>query len=95
MKKEVQKSRMTLDGGGTPGPRFLMPIVPYLALPLALAYRRFPVTTLALAVPSALFMLTATLTFPLSLVAEKVSGEIRLIPGREMRFGNFTAFAVL
>ena len=52
-------------GGGTPGPRFLMPLVPYLALPLALAYRRFPVTTFALAVPSALFMLTATLTHPL------------------------------
>jgi hypothetical protein len=52
-------------GGGTPGPRFLMPLIPFLALPLALAWRRFPVTTLALAVPSALFMLTATLTFPL------------------------------
>lgn len=52
-------------GGGTPGPRFLMPVIPFLALPLVLAYRRFPVTTLALAVPSALFMLTATLTFPL------------------------------
>jgi hypothetical protein len=52
-------------GGGTPGPRFLMPIVPFLALPLALTWRRFPGTTLALAVPSVLFMLTATLTFPL------------------------------
>jgi hypothetical protein len=52
-------------GGGTPGPRFLMPLIPFLALPLALSWRRFPVTTLALAVPSALFMLTATLTFPL------------------------------
>jgi hypothetical protein len=52
-------------GGGTPGPRFLVPLIPFLALPLALAWRRFPVTTLALAVPSALFMLTATLTFPL------------------------------
>jgi hypothetical protein len=52
-------------GGGTPGPRFLMPVIPFLALPLALAYRRFPVMTFALAVPSALFMLTATLTFPL------------------------------
>ena len=52
-------------GGGTPGPRFLMPIVPFLALPLALAYRRFPLTTFALAVPSALLMLSATLTFPL------------------------------
>jgi hypothetical protein len=52
-------------GGGTPGPRFLVPLIPYLALPLALAYRRFPLTTFALAVPSALFMLTATLTFPM------------------------------
>jgi uncharacterized membrane protein len=52
-------------GGGTPGPRFLMPLIPFLALPLVLAYKRFPVTTFALAVPSALFMLTATLTFPL------------------------------
>jgi hypothetical protein len=52
-------------GGGTPGPRFLIPLLPFLALPLVLAYKRFPVTTFALAVPSALFMLTATLTFPL------------------------------
>jgi hypothetical protein len=52
-------------GGGTPGPRFLMPLIPFLALPLVLAYRRYPLTTLALAVPSALLMLTATLTFPL------------------------------
>lgn len=52
-------------GGGTPGPRFLMPIVAFLALPIVLSWRRFPAVTLALAVPSALFMLTATLTFPL------------------------------
>jgi hypothetical protein len=52
-------------GGGTPGPRFLMPILPFLALPIALAWRRLPAITFALAVPSVLFMLTATLTFPL------------------------------
>jgi uncharacterized membrane protein len=52
-------------GGGTPGPRFLVAILPFLALPLVLSYRRFPVTTLALAVPSALFMVTATLAYPL------------------------------
>jgi hypothetical protein len=52
-------------GGGTPGPRFLIPLLPFLALPIALAWRRFPATTLALAVPSALFMATATLTYPL------------------------------
>jgi hypothetical protein len=52
-------------GGGTPGPRFLVPLLPFLVLPVALAWRRFPATTLALAVPSALFMATATLTYPL------------------------------
>jgi hypothetical protein len=52
-------------GGGTPGPRFLIPILPFLALGLAFAYRRFPATTLALAIPSALCMLAASLTYPL------------------------------
>jgi hypothetical protein len=52
-------------GGGTPGPRFLTPILPFLAVGTALAWKRFPATTLGLAVPSALLMLTATLTFPL------------------------------
>jgi hypothetical protein len=52
-------------GGGTPGPRFLIPMLPFLALGLAFAYRRLPATTLALAVPSALCMLAASLTHPL------------------------------
>jgi hypothetical protein len=52
-------------GGGTPGPRFLIPMLPFLALGLAFAYRRFPATTLALAIPSALCMLAASLTYPL------------------------------
>jgi hypothetical protein len=52
-------------GGGTPGPRFLMPMLPFLALGLAFAYRRLPATTLALAIPSALCMLAASLTYPL------------------------------
>jgi hypothetical protein len=52
-------------GGGTPGPRFLVPILPYLAVGTAAAYRRLPATTLALAIPSALWMLVATLTYPL------------------------------
>jgi hypothetical protein len=52
-------------GGGTPGPRFLIPALPFLALGLAFAYRRLPATTLALAIPSALWMLTASLTYPL------------------------------
>lgn len=52
-------------GGGTPGPRFLIPALPFLALGLAFAYRRMPAITLALAIPSALFMCAGAITFPL------------------------------
>ena len=52
-------------GGGTPGPRFLIPALPFLAIGLAYAYRRLPALTLGLAIPSALFMLVGTLTYPL------------------------------
>ena len=52
-------------GGGTPGPRFLIPALPFLALGLAVAYRRLPALTLAMAIPSALFMLAGSMTFPL------------------------------
>jgi hypothetical protein len=52
-------------GGGSPGPRFLIPILPFCAVPLALALRRFPAVTLALAVPSTVLMLVATTTQPM------------------------------
>ena len=52
-------------GGGTPGPRFLIPALPFVAIGLAYAYKRLPTVTLGLAVPSALFMLVGTLTYPL------------------------------
>ena len=52
-------------GGGTPGPRFLIPALPFLAVALATAYRRLPALTLALAIPSVVFMLAGALTFPL------------------------------
>jgi hypothetical protein len=52
-------------GGGSPGPRFLIPALPFVALGLATAYRRLPALTLALAIPSVVFMLAGTLTFPL------------------------------
>ena len=52
-------------GGGSPGPRFLIPALPFLAISLASAYRRLPLLTLALAIPSATFMLAGALTFPL------------------------------
>jgi hypothetical protein len=52
-------------GGGTPGPRFLIPALPFVAIGLAYAYRRLPALTLGLAIPSALFMIVGTLTYPL------------------------------
>src|SRR5215216_3083765 len=52
-------------GGGTPGPRFMIPALPFVALGLAVAYRRMPAFTLAMAIPSAIFMLAGSMTYPL------------------------------
>jgi hypothetical protein len=52
-------------GGGSPGPRFLIPILPFLAVPLAIAFRRWPALTVALAIPSVLMMVAATMTLPM------------------------------
>jgi hypothetical protein len=52
-------------GGGSPGPRYLTPTLPFLAVALAAAFRRFPGPTLALAAASATTYVTATLTHPL------------------------------
>ena len=51
-------------GGGTLGPRFFIPALPFLALGLACAYRRMPALTIALAIPSVILMTAGTLTFP-------------------------------
>ncbi|MGH2922567.1 MAG: hypothetical protein ACRDKH_00855, partial [Solirubrobacterales bacterium] len=60
-------------GGGSPGPRFLIPALPFVALGLAFAYRRLPATTLALAIPSLLFMGAAAISFPL--IGDQGPGE--------------------
>ncbi len=52
-------------GGGTPGPRFLIPALPFVAVGFAAAYRHRPALTLGLAVPSGLCMLLGAITFPL------------------------------
>ena len=52
-------------GGWGPGPRYLIPTLPFLAVPLALAWRRWPLTTGALAAVSAAIMVAATATDPL------------------------------
>lgn len=52
-------------GGFGPGPRYLIPALPFVAVGLAAAYRRLPMTTLALAAVSTGAMLLATITEPL------------------------------
>lgn len=72
-------------GGSSPGPRQLIPILPFLALPLATAYRRLPVTTLALAIPSAVVMVAVTVTHPV----EYWEGYARWF--HQVGEGNFSA----
>jgi hypothetical protein len=51
-------------GGWSPGPRYLIDALPFLALPLAAALRRVPGVTLALGAVSAANMFVATVTVP-------------------------------
>ena len=53
-------------GGWVPGPRFLIPVLPFLALGIAAAVRAAPLTTAALAAPSIVAMVGATLAEPLA-----------------------------
>lgn len=52
-------------GGGSPGPRFLIPALPFLGVALVEAWRRFPATTLVTTVCGAVVMTIATVTYPL------------------------------
>jgi hypothetical protein len=51
-------------GGLWPGPRYLVFVLPFLALPLAESYRRFPITTGALALVGIANMVSLTATNP-------------------------------
>ena len=52
-------------GGGFMGPRFLTTMLPFLAVPLGIAFKRFPGPTIALAAVSIATIVTATITHPL------------------------------
>lgn len=52
-------------GGGFMGPRFLTTMLPFLAAPIAIALRRFPGPTIALAAVSIATTVIATITHPL------------------------------
>ncbi len=52
-------------GGGFMGPRFLTTMLPFLAMPLGLAFKRFPAPTIALAAVSITTTVIATITHPL------------------------------
>ena len=52
-------------GGWGPGPRYLISTLPFLAVPLAFAWRRFPVTTGVLAAASTAMFLLATIEMPI------------------------------
>ena len=52
-------------GGGFMGPRFLTTMLPFLAVPLGIAFKRFPGPTIALAGVSITTTVIATITHPL------------------------------
>jgi hypothetical protein len=52
-------------GGGAPGPRFLITMLPFLAAPLGIAFKRFPGPTIALAAVSVVATVTGAITHPL------------------------------
>ncbi len=71
-------------GGGFMGPRFLTTMLPFLAVPLGIAYRRWPAPTIALAAVSLTTTLVATATHPL------VGYETEVVVwGRYLRQGFF------
>jgi hypothetical protein len=52
-------------GGASPGPRFLTPLLPLLALPLAAALRAWPLVTILAALASCFWMIVATIGEPI------------------------------
>jgi hypothetical protein len=69
-------------GGGSPGPRFLTTVLPFLALPLAIAFERWPGPTIALAAVSITCSVLAAIAHPLiGYETETVSWMRHLLEG--------------
>ncbi|GAC1318767.1 MAG: hypothetical protein NVSMB25_08630 [Thermoleophilaceae bacterium] len=73
-------------GGTVPGPRFLITILPFLGVPLALAFRRFPAPTIALAAASIVGIAIPTITKPMVSAEGDTGIWMQLLDG-----GNFQA----
>jgi hypothetical protein len=77
-------------GGGFMGPRFLMTMIPFLALPIGLALKRYPGPTIALAGVSLTTTIIATITHPLIGYENEAIVWMRyLIPGSKETAGFF------
>ena len=64
-------------GGASPGPRYLVPALPFLAAGLAPAFRRIPGAALGLAVATGAFLAAATITSPLAAWDSQVVHRLR------------------
>jgi hypothetical protein len=74
-----------LFGAMTTGPRFLAPLLPFLAIPLASAWRRAPVTTSILFIASAVVTWTMILANPMGPAEDPGTFFRRLADGGEKR----------
>ena len=72
-------------GGDVPGPRFLIPMLPFVALGIAVALRERAAPTLALAAASAVGMLAATITEP-QLVGDDTGRWLDLMRDGDLQF---------
>ena len=75
-------------GGYTPGPRFLIPLLPFLALPLATAMRAWPIVTLVGVGLSCFWMISATVAQPLLATALQPTAWISRIVHAEQLSGS-------
>jgi hypothetical protein len=85
-------------GGAAPGPRYLMPVFPFLALGIAVALRRFPGETVGLALAGAAMLVATTVTSPLAALDQHVIQRLRdhSVVGTALEFvGIESGFTVL